>query len=132
MNLRPLLCEKLQLKLLSLLFAVLLWLFVTMESGGEMDVPLSVGFVNIPAGMTVRDVSPPRLQVRISGARILLLRQKLRGATAYVDLSGTRAGRLVVSGMERFVRLDDGLRAQSVSPGSLVINLVNSTSADVR
>jgi hypothetical protein len=122
MNLHGLLFEKLQLKLLSLLFATLLWCFVTMESPAEADIPLAVFFVN-PPGMAVGDVSARGLRVRIAGPRILLVRQRLRGAEARIDLAGTPAGRVVVSGLERFVRLDDGVRLLQVVPGSLAVTL---------
>lgn len=121
--------EKQRLKLLSLLFAVMLWLFVTMQGTDEMEIPLALRFINIPAGAAVREEPMPRLSVRVSGARILLLRQKLRGAVAYIDLSGTAAGRVDFAAMERYVRLGDGLRPLLVSPGVLTVELQDINSA---
>jgi hypothetical protein len=123
MSLSPVVCEKLRLKLLSLLCAAALWVFVTLQGGDELEIPLQVRFVNIPADTVLRSAAVPRVSVRISGSRILLLHQKLRGATASLDLAGTTAGRVEFAGLERFVRLDDGLRTLQVSPGRLMVEL---------
>ena len=125
MNLPPVVCGNLRLKLLSLLCAAVLWIFVTLQGGDELEIPLQVRFVNIPPGIALRSTALPRLSVRISGPRILLLHQKMRGAAARLDLTGTTAGRVEFAGLERFVRLDDGLRALQVSPGRLIVELDN-------
>lgn len=120
----------LQLKLLSLLFAVFLWFFVYMESAGETDVPLSVAFVNIPAGSVVRGNVPPHLTARIAGPRILLLRQKFRGASLRIDLAGVPAGGVEISGLEKNLRLDGGIRALWVSPSVISLLLVKAVPTD--
>jgi hypothetical protein len=125
MNLPPVVCEKLRLKLLSLLCSAALWVFVTLQGGDELEMPLQVQFVNIPTGAVLRTAAVPRLSVRISGPRILLLHQKFRGVTASLDLAGTTVGRVEFAGLERFVRLDDGLRTLRVSPGKLTVELDN-------
>ncbi|HZV83271.1 MAG TPA: hypothetical protein VFF53_13995 [Geobacteraceae bacterium] len=127
-----LLAGNLQLKLLSLLFAVLLWFFVTMESVGEMDLPLAVKYVNIPAGCVVQDNTSPQLVTRISGPRILLLRQKLRGASVRVDLAGVPVGRVEISGLDKNLQLDAGLRALWVSPPVISVGLSKAASTDTK
>lgn len=122
--------EKIRLKLLSLLFAASLWIFVTMEGETEMELPLGVEFVNIPAGMKVSPL--PKLTVTVSGARIVLLRQKIKGAVAYLDLAGAVVGRVDYSAMERYVRLEGGLRPLRVSPANVSINLENAGSTGVK
>lgn len=128
MNLPPVVRDKLQLRLLSLIFAAMLWFFVTLQGGDEIELPLTVRFINTPAQTALRSDSLPRFSVRISGARILLLRQKFRGAEAWIDLSGATAGRFEFAGLERFVRLDDGIRLLGVSPGTLTVELENTKS----
>ncbi len=113
----------LQLKLLSLLFAAFLWFFVYMESGGEADIPVSVTFVNVPAASVLKGNVPPYCTARIAGPRILLLRQKVRGASLRIDLAGVPVGRVEISGLDKNIQLDSGLRALWVSPPVFSVDL---------
>jgi hypothetical protein len=132
MKLHPVISEKPQLKLLSLLCAAALWAFVSLQGADELEIPLQVRFVNIPAGTALRSNAAPRLSLRVSGPRILLLRQKFLGATARLDLYGTIAGRIEFAGLERFVRLTDGLRPVRVTPESLAVELENTKTTVVQ
>lgn len=132
MNLRDLILNNVRLKLLSLIFAASLWFFVTMEGTDEMELPLAIAFANIPAGTAMREAALPKLSVTVSGARILLLRQQFKGVSACVDLSGAAVGRIALAGMERYVRLDGGLRPLRVSPGTLTITLENARSTGMK
>jgi len=127
-----LLTGNLQLKLLSLLFAIILWFFVFMESAGETDIPLAVTFVNIPAGTVIQDKAPPNILARIAGPRILLLRQKIRGAYLRIDLAGVPVGRVEISGLDKNLQLDAGLRALWVSPPAMSVGLARAASTDTK
>ena len=132
MNLSALLCEKFKLKALSLLCAAFLWLFVTMEGTDELELPLAVGFVNAPEGTVVRADSLPKLSVTVSGMRILLMRQKFRGAVARLDLAGALPGTVEFSALERYVRLESGLSPLRVSPRNVSIILEKTSPAGTR
>lgn len=123
MKLPKVFSANLQLKLLSLLFAAVLWLFVTLETGDETEVPLAVKYVNFPPGLTVQGAQPAQLSLRIAGPRTLLLRQRWHGADVELDLAGAGAGRVTFSGLDRHVSLIPGVRPLRVSPGSLEIVL---------
>jgi hypothetical protein len=111
------------LKLLSLLFAAVLWLFVTLEAGDETEIPLAVKFVNSPPGLTLQGGQSTLLSLRIAGPRTLLLRQRWHGATVELELAGARAGRVTFSGLDRHVALLPGVRPLRVAPVSLEIFL---------
>ncbi len=115
--------EKTLLRLLSMLFAAMLWLFVTLHGEGEAEIPLVIRPVNVPSGLSARVEQLSHATVRISGARILLMRQRMLGAVACLDLSGGAAGRIEFSSPEKYVRLEEGLRARYVSPGRISIFL---------
>lgn len=112
-----------KLKLLSLLLAAGLWLFVTLESNDETEMLLPLTLVNMPPGLTLQDVPPPSLALRIAGPRTLLLRQKWRGARLELDLGGATSGRNKFSELERRVRLLPGVRAIGAAPRDLELNL---------
>lgn len=96
MSLKSILTTNVQLKLLSLLLAALLWLFIAFEAVDEIELPLSVSYVNTPPGLTVKPSQGPDPLLRIEGPRILLLRQQLKGLSARLDLSGAKEGDLLL------------------------------------
>ncbi len=123
MKLNEIFFAHLPLKLLSLFFAAVLWLLVTLETGDEAEVPLAVKFVNAPPGLALQGDLPAPLSLCLSGPRSLLLRQKWQGARVELDLSGAQAGRVSFSGLERHVSLIPGVRPLRVSPAILEIFL---------
>ena len=123
MKLQQFFLANVELKLLSLLFAAVLWLFVTLETGDETEIPLALKFVNSPPGLTLQGVPATPLSLRIAGPRTLLLRQRWHGATVELDLAGARAGRVTFSGLDRHVALLPGVRPLRVAPVSLEIFL---------
>lgn len=124
MSIKSLLSANLQMKLLSLLLAVTLWIFVVFETDDKLEIPLSVSYVNIPAGLVVMGDSGSGISLRIEGPRILLLRQKLKGVAVSLDLSGAGEGRVVYSGVERLVRLIQGVKVLGVLPPKTELILV--------
>jgi len=127
MNIREMLSPALQLKLLSLLLAALLWLFVTMERSDEADIPLAVTYANIPAGLEVKPGAPQQLSAHTVGPRILLLRQRLKGVSAKLDLSAVKEGKNTLEGFEGSLRPVSGVRFTRVSP--VTIDILPSSSA---
>lgn len=124
MNLRETLTANLQLKLLSLLFALFLWVFVTLEGTGEIEIPLEVKVANIPPGLSLKNQQLGPLSIRLSGPRILLVRQQFRGAATVIDLSGAVAGRRSLSGLDLHVQLEQGIKPVRVLPATMDITLV--------
>lgn len=108
--------ENTLLKLLSLFSAIVLWLFVTLETGDETVLPLRISYLNVPPGYVLRQDSAAQPLVRISGPRILLVRQKWRGAMVTLDVAGASPGKLTFSGLEKHVMLVPGVQAVNVAP----------------
>ena len=117
MNLKSILTTNIQMKLLSLLLAAMLWLFIALEAVGELEIPLSISYVNTPAGLGIKasqGVGPH--MIRIEGPKILLLRQKWKGVAIYIDLSGAKEGDMLLSGMESQVKLVQGVKLVRLPP----------------
>jgi hypothetical protein len=116
MNIREKMTPALQLKLLSLLLAVLLWLFVLVEQSDEADIPLEVTYINIPAGLKLKERETRQLYVHAIGPRILLLRQRLKGVSAKLDLSTVTERKNTLAGFENSLLPVRGVKFTTVSP----------------
>lgn len=114
MNLSISLTSNLQMKFLSLLLAAILCLFVALEAGDEIDIPLIVTCLNTPSGLAVKVNRNPK--IRIEGPRILLLRQQLKGVHLSVDLSGAGEGHIAFTTEETPVRLIQGVKMVRLYP----------------
>lgn len=125
MSLKSMLTTNMRMKLLSLLLAALLWLFVNLEAADEIEIPLSVSYLNTPSVLAVKPSRDSGCSVRIEGARILLLRQKFKGVSLTLDLSAAREGITVYSGLEGSVKLIKGVKALRVSPVVIKLELVS-------
>ena len=121
MNLRERLSPALQIKLLSLLLAAMLWLFVALEKSDEVDIPFAVTYSNIPAGFKVKAVAPQQLSIHAAGPRILLLRQRLKGVPAKLDLSEVKEGKTTFAGFESSLLPISGVKFTRVSPVTIEI-----------
>jgi len=123
MKLPEVLTANLQCKLLSLLFAAVLWLFVRLETGAEVEMPLAVDFVNSPPGVTLQAAPSAPLSLRVSGPRTLLLRQMWLGARLRLDLAGARPGTFTFSALDRHVQLVPGVQLLKVYPEKIEVFL---------
>ncbi|NVN98398.1 MAG: hypothetical protein HXX17_03670 [Geobacteraceae bacterium] len=111
-----LITTNLQLKLLSLLLAVVLWLFVNFETVDRVELPLTVTRVITPPGLVVSEAQKIKPVVRIEAPRILLLRQEIKGVRAAIDLSGSREGEMLLSDKETIVELIQGVKLVLILP----------------
>jgi hypothetical protein len=104
------------MKLLSLLLAAAIWLLVFFEAVDEVEIPLSVSYVNTPSGLAVKAIEESGRMIRVEGPRILLLRQKLKGVPLRLDLAGVGEGCVVFSGIETPAKLIQGVKMNKRSP----------------
>lgn len=113
-------------KIVSLLFAVLLWLHVTAQQGEDQlfHVPLVLG--GVPDSLTVVSDHPREVTVTVRGSRIDLLRLRLFGRlTAAVDLSEAVKGRNTIPLNAAVLDLPERFDPRDVTveePASLVLS----------
>lgn len=122
MSLKTVFTVKLQMKLLSLLLAALLWLFIALEAVDELEIPLAVSVVNMPPGLVAKTIDGSAPLLRIAGPRILLLRQNWLGASVRLDLSRAKEGDLLLSGSEDLVKLVQGVKIVRLPPLHLALH----------
>ena len=117
---RNLFLHNLRLKLLALSLAVVLWLVVVLEQGGERDFSVRVVYT-LPPGSVIKNASPPTVTARIAGPRIMLVQASMKGVEARLDLRGTVPGRVVFTNIERMVPLPRDLRVVRIQPAAIEV-----------
>lgn len=112
------------LKVLALFLAVVLWLFVNFEKESEIEVSAPVEFKNLSAGLAVAGPVPSRLDIRIAGPKILLLRVRPDRLKVPLDLTGIKEGTAAFSGIEKLLPAYPGVRVTRVYPSTITVRLV--------
>jgi YbbR domain-containing protein len=104
-----------ELKLLALVFAVVLWIFVAVEDQGDavFTVPLDVR--DVPAGMEVT-LGAETVEVRVHGFRHVLDRVDERTLRAQMSLRDARPGDVVLRIPPEAVVLPRGLQVLRINP----------------
>lgn len=113
-------------RLLSLLLAGLLWLSVVLERTGQVTLMVSVHPEYLPVGLRL-DAAPEKLEVTVSGPRILLCRLPFGGLSCGLDLAAATAGTANFVPQEGSFRLERELKVVRVNPASISLTLVNET-----
>lgn len=123
MNVREMLTHNLGLKVLSLLLAMVLWLFVAAGTESEISLSLPVVFTHLPPGLAIVSLPPARIDARLAGPRILLLRLNAERLPVVLDLQDAREGSTVFPGVESAIRVPEGVRVRRVTPAAIEVKL---------
>jgi hypothetical protein len=113
-----------QLKLLSVIFAVLLWVFVVSEDRNEVVLAVPLDLVDRPAGLDVAMVGVEAVVVRLEGLRGVVSRLRDDDLRAEVSLRDARPGRFVARLAPANIRVPSGVRVVQVTPSQVSATLV--------
>jgi YbbR domain-containing protein len=134
-NLYRAVTENIGIKIVSLLFASLLWLYVTAQIGERQTFKVPLDLVNIPESLAVVSEAPKTVSVTVRGARSELMKlrflSRIRGT---VDLGGAKEGRVVVPLSSAILNLPAGFPAGDAAiaaPKSLTLDFERIVSAYV-
>jgi YbbR domain-containing protein len=94
-GLRALVVENWSLKLVAVVFAVGLWLFVATEERADAVFTVPLDLVDLPDGLEVASVGVETVVVQVEGRRSLLRRLREEDFHAEVSLKNARPGRFV-------------------------------------
>lgn len=111
-----------QLKLFSLVLAILLWVFVATEEQVETVMSLPIEFGQIPRGLEVVGDSDS-VDVRIRGLRSILSRLGNRDIRVTVNLREAAAGERTIRLAPELVHAPPGVHVLGVSPSRLRLHL---------
>jgi len=120
-----------ELKLLSLLAAVLLWGFVVGGEQSEMILAVPVEFRGIPPGLELTGERPDSVDVQLRGLRFQVLRLRGEALRAQVPLMGARPGEMTLQLLPEHVRVPAGVRVVRITPSRLRVVLEALESATV-
>ncbi|MCK4691181.1 MAG: YbbR-like domain-containing protein, partial [Desulfuromonadales bacterium] len=118
-----LLTENWTLKLLSLVFALILWIFIMGERRQEVGYRVPLELQNIPAELMVANEVPSLVDVRVSGPRTLLMKVSPKDISITVDLVDLQPGLTTFKRLEERLNLPSGLRVTRLSPSFIDLKL---------
>ena len=118
-----LITENWALKLLSIAFAVMLWMFIMGERQLEVGYRVPLELQNVPKGLMVASEVPSLVDVRISGPRTLQMKISPNDISIVVDLSDLKPGLTTFKRLEERLNLPSGLRVTRLSPSFIDLKL---------
>lgn len=125
------LTENWALKLLALVFACILWFFVTGEQKLERSYAVPLELKNMPAGMMVVNDIPTMIDVRVSGPRTLLMNLQLQDIGIAVNLKDLEPGLTTLKRLEERLNLPGPLKVTRLSPSYIDVKLERIASKNV-
>lgn len=117
------LTENWMMKLLSLVFALVLWFFVMGEQDLEKGFSVPVELSNLPEGLIVSNDVPSQLDVRISGPRSVLMNLEQSDLAIDIDLDGLNSGVTSYKRLEERFNLSRNLKITRTSPSIIEVRL---------
>ncbi len=118
-----LLTENWTLKLISLVFALILWMFIMGERRQEVGYRVPLELQNIPAELMIANEVPSLVDVRVSGPRTLLMKISEGDISIAVDLTDLQPGLTTFKRLEERLNLPSGLRVTRLSPSFIDLKL---------
>ena len=111
------------LKVISLILAIILWVFVKSKSGGEVGLVVPLEFYRVPSNLIVTNVTDEAINVRITGSVIQLQRLPTREIRARIDLSRARPGTNSFDILPDNFNISKDLDIIQISPSSVKVEL---------
>jgi YbbR domain-containing protein len=108
--------EHWQLKLLSVVFAVALWVFVASEDKGEAVYTVPLEVTGVPSGLEVTALGVETVDVRVQGLRHILAGLREQDVRAAVKLSDIRPGDILMRIRPDDIIVPRGVEVVRVTP----------------
>jgi YbbR domain-containing protein len=110
------------IKLISLLFAIFLWYFVSSEDRVDMNIQVPVEIVNLPRDLVISNPYKNSLDVTVSGPRGLI-RRISQGISRSIDLSKATPGNLVIANDPDSISVPRGVNVLRINPTHITLLL---------
>lgn len=120
------------LKLLALVIAVAMWVFVVGQEKSEISIRVPVEITNIPSDLLVVDDLPGDVDVRLYGPRTLIRRMNSERLVKVLDLGGMTVGEHTFALQPEDFKAPPGVQVIRVSPSSITLTLAKRITRDVQ
>lgn len=110
------------IKLISLLFAIFLWYFVSSEDRVDMNIQVPVEIVNLPRDLVISNDYKNSLDVMVSGPRGLI-RKISEGISRSIDLSKATPGNMVIANEPDSIPVPRGINVLRINPTHITLLL---------
>jgi YbbR domain-containing protein len=111
------------LKVISLILAIILWLFVKSTNEGEVGMVVPLEFFRCPSSLIVTRVSDDAITVRIMGPLAQLERLSTKEGRARIDLSSARQGTNTFDISPDNFTIPKALKITQISPSSIKVEI---------
>ncbi|WP_052464907.1 CdaR family protein [Geoalkalibacter subterraneus] len=111
------------LKIVSLVFALVLWFFVIGERRVEVGYTVPLELVNVPEGLMVANEVPNLVDIRLNGPRTLLMNLSPADISISVDLTDLKPGLTSFKRLEERLNIPSGLKVTRLSPSFVDVKL---------
>lgn len=111
------------IKLLSLAFALVLWMFVMGEQDTEVGHTVPLEVKNVPKGLIIANQIPGNVDVRLTGSRTLLANIQGSDLEVSVDLHDAKPGITTFRSLDERLNLPRSIVVSRMSPSYVDIKL---------
>jgi hypothetical protein len=108
-----------ELKLLSVVFAVALWVFVGAEDTGEAVFTVPVDVTAVPPGLEVTALGAETVDVRVQGLRHLIAQLDERNLRAELAVRQGRPGEVAIRVRPEDVTVPPGIQVIRITPSRI-------------
>jgi YbbR domain-containing protein len=113
-----------ELKLLALVFAFALWLFVMTSEKSDLILSAPIELDGVPPGLVVSGEQPETVDVQLHGLRGTLARLAPDQLKARLSLAGTQPGEVTLRILPEHVAVPPGITVLRVNPSRIRLVLV--------
>ena len=121
--------ENWDIKLLSLLLAMIVWAGVTGRRTAEMELAVPLEVRNLAPGFSIAGPVPREVLVTVAGPRILLLKLRSEKIIIPLDARGIGDGKTLYAGLDRRLRLPSEVEITRLFPSTVELRLLRSNTA---
>jgi YbbR domain-containing protein len=119
-----LITDNLVLKILSLTVALILWFLVAAKKPAEQEFVVPLLFKNIPAGLRIAGTLPEKVNIRVIGPKIILLKLERQNMKIVLDMQKLKEGPVSFTDIAKYLEIPSGLSLTRISPSKIEVKLI--------
>jgi YbbR domain-containing protein len=129
---KRMLLNNLGLKVLSLLFAIIIWFFISAKGGVERTLDVPIEYINIPPGHEILKKHTEAVKVSIFGSERVLRTIKPEDLKLYIDLRDALPGKFSYSIKKGDISVPQSLSVFNITPKTITVTIIESKNLEIR